>query len=238
MVRAFAHIERDKMANQSRRVEHNGSIAARILDEKTVYAGYISVLRRRVEFASPGALADGARANDAAAATTSEIVDFDIAGHPSTTFKCAVVLPYHSDTNEVTVVREYAHGPGRYTYALPSGNFDPKNHKDLHDTAVHELEEEAHLTKGTWHALLPRDHPGVPEVKWCANAFTPYLCVDPEAHGAPKSRDWVETVSGQRVERVDMDEFVAMLTEGRLLLPSIATGFMAIARLRQLGMGV
>lgn len=148
------------------------------------------------------------------------------------------MFPFHSNTNEVTVVREYAHGADRYMYALPSGNFDPQLHKNLQDTALFELEEEAQLTGGSWHSLHPRRHPGIPEVKWCANAFTPFLCIDATRHHTPKPRDWVEIVSGQNVERVSVVRFVEMLAEGSLLLPAIATGYMALAKLRIMGFNV
>ena len=37
--------------------------------------------------------------------------------------------------------------------------------------------------------LLPPDHPGIAEVKWCANRFTPFLCIDPVQAAAPGARD-------------------------------------------------
>lgn len=39
---------------------------------------------------------------------------------------------------------------------------------------------QACLKGGEWHSLLPDHHPGIAEVKWCRNRFTPFLCVDPE----------------------------------------------------------
>lgn len=37
--------------------------------------------------------------------------------------------------------------------------------------------------------LLPPDHPGIAEVKWCANRFTPFLCIDPVPAADPGARD-------------------------------------------------
>lgn len=31
--------------------------------------------------------------------------------------------------------------------------------------------------------LIPENHPGVPEVKWCSNRFTPFLSLDPKVRG-------------------------------------------------------
>ena len=38
---------------------------------------------------------------------------------------------------------------------------------------------QAGLSGGEWHQLIPSDHPGIAEVKWCANRFTPFLCINP-----------------------------------------------------------
>lgn len=217
-------------------------VSATILDEKVMYAGYITVIRRRVQFKSfqHAEACDDATAPAAGSRRKidhcNQCVDFDVAGHPAATFRCAVVFPYHPLTDQVTLVHEYAQGAGRYMYALPSGNFDPKRHQDVKQTAIFELEEEAHLTGGQWHELLPPRHPGIPEVKWCANAFTPYLCINPERHANAKPRDWVESVSGQRVECVSVERFRELVAGGNLLLPSIATGYMALNRLQDLGL--
>lgn len=219
-------------------------VSATVLNEKVMYAGYITVIRRQVHFASGESAKQAQSCDDDTAPATdppgsidqcNQCVNFDVAGHPAATFRCAVVFPYHPLTDQVTLVHEYAQGAGRYMYALPSGNFDPEQHRDVKQTAVFELEEEAHLTGGEWHELLPSRHPGIPEVKWCANAFTPFLCIGPEPHANAKPRDWVESVSGQRVECVSVARFRELIAGGKLLLPSIATGYMALDKLRELG---
>lgn len=48
---------------------------------------------------------------------------------------------------------------------------------------------QAWLAGGEWHRLLPADHPGLPEVKWCMNRFVPFLAVDPQPDLNPGSRD-------------------------------------------------
>jgi hypothetical protein len=50
-------------------------------------------------------------------------------------------------------------------------------------------QSKARLTGGAWSRLLPDDHPGLAEVKWCANRFDPYLVIDPVRDGDPGSRD-------------------------------------------------
>ena len=52
--------------------------------------------------------------------------------------------------------------------------------------------------------LLPPDHPGIAEVKWCANRFTPFLCIDPVPAADPGARDAEE-------EHMDVSQFEALL---------------------------
>lgn len=205
-------------------------------------------------------------------------VSYDVIGHPRCEFRFAVVFPYHppaaagdcgggggaggsnknEDEGEVTLVREYAHGPHRFVYTLPSGQYERAKHgggegsggegggggsleeqeaaRDLLATARAELEEEALLEGGEWHRLLPAGHPGIPEVKWCANAFEPFLCVGPTPHPAPAARDGEEEAAGIEAVRVPLCEFRRLAASGEMLLPSVATGWMAIEKLRELGL--
>jgi hypothetical protein len=48
---------------------------------------------------------------------------------------------------------------------------------------------QAWLAGGEWHRLLPVDHAGLPEVKWCMNRFVPFLAIDPQPDLNPGSRD-------------------------------------------------
>ena len=194
-------------------------------------------------------------------------VSYDVIGHPRCEFRFAVVFPYHppppprqkkgddedadanadananaddkgDDEGDVTLVREYAHGPHRFLYSLPSGQFERDKHGDggLLATARAELEEEARLEGGEWHPLLPAGHPGIPEVKWCANAFEPFLCVGPEPHPCPAARDGEEEAAGLEAVRVPLREFRRLAANGEVLLPSVAAGWMAMERLRELGL--
>lgn len=45
------------------------------------------------------------------------------------------------------------------------------------------------LAGGKWLPLLPPEHPGLAEVKWCLNRFKPFLVVDPHMDLDPGSRD-------------------------------------------------
>jgi hypothetical protein len=52
---------------------------------------------------------------------------------------------------------------------------------------------QAWLAGGDWHRLLPADHEGLPEVKWCMNRFVPFLAIDPQPDPNPGSRDAEES---------------------------------------------
>lgn len=41
------------------------------------------------------------------------------------------------------------------------------------------LQVQAQLEGGEWVDLLGPGHQGIAEVKWCANRFTPFLCIGP-----------------------------------------------------------
>jgi hypothetical protein len=58
---------------------------------------------------------------------------------------------------------------------------------------------QAWLAGGQWHCLLPPGHAGLPEVKWCANRFMPFLVVAPQRDTNPGSRDAEE--AGMEVGR-------------------------------------
>jgi hypothetical protein len=225
-------------------------VSARVLGERLAHRRYLATFDRLVRFTRPGPAPGAASApeNNAEASEKEHHHDvaYDVIGHPRCEFRFAVVFPYHPATNddddddegEVTLVREYAHGPHRFVFTLPSGQFERQKHGDggLLATARAELEEEAHLEGGTWHRLLPEGHPGIPEVKWCANAFEPFLCVGPSAHPAPAARDGEEEAAGIEAVRVPLRAFRRLAASGEMLLPSVATGWMAIEKLRELGL--
>lgn len=48
---------------------------------------------------------------------------------------------------------------------------------------------QAQLLGGKLLPLLPLDLPGIPESKWCANRFHPFLCIDPQPDPSPPPRD-------------------------------------------------
>ncbi|KAF8056764.1 RD21A [Scenedesmus sp. PABB004] len=161
--------------------------------------------------------------------------------HPQPALQVAPMQQYelvsealHSRYLTVTLVREYAQGPHALAYCLPTGGLDPGRHADVAECAARELSEEAWLAGGQWHRLLAPEHPGLPEVKWCMNRFVPFLVVDPGTDPQPGSRDAEE--ASMEVLRLPLDEFRWLMVSGEMLLPSITTAYMALDRLRELGL--
>ncbi|GBF98548.1 hypothetical protein Rsub_11878 [Raphidocelis subcapitata] len=195
-----------------------------ISTEEILHKRYLTLYNRRVRFTAPG--------HD-----VSRDVNFDVVGHPQSAFRFAVTFPFHPYRDrkggEVTVIREYAQGPNSLMYCLPTGGFDPRKHTDLEACAKAELSEEAWLKGGRWLPLLAPDHPGLAEVKWCVNRFRPFLVVDPVADADPGSRDLEEVTL--EVLRMPLEEFRALMISGDMLLPSIATSYLAIDKLKEEG---
>lgn len=57
---------------------------------------------------------------------------------------------------------------------------------------------QAQLEGGEWVDLLGPAHPGIAEVKWCANRFTPFLCIGPSpavTAGKMDAEEFIEVCS-------------------------------------------
>ena len=53
---------------------------------------------------------------------------------------------------------------------------------------------QAQLEGGEWVDLLGPGHPGIAEVKWCVNRFTPFLCIGPNAAASVGKHDAEEFI--------------------------------------------
>ncbi|KAK9843778.1 hypothetical protein WJX81_005907 [Elliptochloris bilobata] len=204
--------------------EHYTEPEFSIVSELVVHQRYLTLFNRRIRF-------------PAVEARPEVEYDYDIVGHPQADFHFCVTFPFHplpdgQRGGEVTLLREHCQGPNKMMFVLPTGSFDPKRHGGREACARAELSEEAHLAGGEWQRLLPADHAGLAEVKWSPNRFTPFLCIGPQADGMPGARDAEEFIE---VHRVGLAKLRALMTGGDMLLPSVATCFLALDRLRCLG---
>eukprot|EP00884_Botryococcus_braunii_P018785 jgi/Botrbrau1/5590/Bobra.97_2s0018.1 len=194
----------------------------RVQSEEVLHSRYLTVYSRKVEL--PPTLDGKVR-----------VIDYDLVGHPKGEFKFAVSFPFHPYPDrpggEVTLIREYSQGSNEMSWALPTGSFDRTKHDGLEACARSELSEEARLTGGKWEALLKDGHPGIQEVKWCLNRFVPFLCVNPQEDKEPGARDEAEFME---IHRVGLEALRELMQSGDMQLPSLATCYLALDRLRDL----
>lgn len=206
-----------------------------IVSEKVIHQRYLTVYDTEVQFLSSN--------SSSTAQTSPPSLHFDLVGHPQANFQYAVTFPFHphplhpSDwrKGQVTLLREYAQGVNQLQYCLPTGAYDPRKHSTILDCAKAELSEEALLRSSptitppssSWHSLLESDDsPGIIEVKWCKNRFLPFIVVDPEQDPEPGSRDKEEVF--MEVMKVSVEEAKRLARSGEMLLPSVATVYLAI----------
>lgn len=119
-------------------------------------------------------------------------------------------------------------------WSLPAGAVDGAKHASLEAAAAAELSEECGLRGGTLIRLLPDNHPGLLETKWCRNRFTPFLCVDPERDAAPGQRDAEEAVL--TCQRMPLHRLMDLLYGDDVLLHSVATTHLAVRELMRRGL--
>ncbi|CAI5526437.1 unnamed protein product [Closterium sp. Naga37s-1] len=156
-----------------------------------------------------------------------KVVEYDIVSSASSHFIC--VLPFHSATQSVTLLKEYAQGANSLLYTVPCGGLS-SSHTSLEDCVRSELSEEARLRGGQLVRLIPEDHPGLLEVKWCKNRFTPFLVIDPLPDLTPLPRDPEEFIQVLHLPAQDLDR---LALGGDMLLPSVVTCTMAMQYLRE-----
>lgn len=162
---------------------------------------------------------------------------YDVVGHPQASFHSVHVLVAHlGAAPSFSFVREYGQGPNTLIWSLPAGGFDARKHGSLEAAAAAELSEECSLKGGELLRLLPAEHPGLLESKWCANRFTPFLCIDPGVDESPGQRDPEET--GLTVHRLSAAEVESALYGGDMLPPAILTWHLGVAELRRRGVAI
>ena len=216
---ASQHAALDGGASQHAALDGGASRAFVVRSERVVYKRFLQVESREVAYP------DGRTAS------------FDIVGHPKNRYVFVVVFVFHTASQSVTLLREFAQAaPPHSTHvlSLPCGGYEPSKHASMEAAARAELSEEAHLSGGAWHCLLPHQDPGILEAKWCRNRFTPFLCIDPEADSRPGARDAEEEIEVLR--EWPLTRLREAMAAGELLLPSLQTSVSALAWLERAGM--
>ncbi|KAJ3157817.1 hypothetical protein HDU89_000196 [Geranomyces variabilis] len=187
-----------------------------VISEEEAYRRYISVWHRKVRYP------DGRE------------ISWDVAGHDVPNPSFSVTFPFDTKTKTTSLIIEYAQGTNDLKYTFAAGGFDKKKHKTILDTAKSELSEESRLSGGTWISLLPEDHEGIGELKWCRNRFIPFLVLDATPDTHPRSRDAEELIEIRR--NVSIADLKKIIMNGELMLPSVQTAWMALDYLERNGM--
>jgi hypothetical protein len=96
-----------------------------------------------------------------------------------------------------------------------------------------ELSEEMQLAGGEWIALHDSQE-GIPELKWGSNRFWPFLVIDPRPDPHPKEQDPEEYIIVHQA--ITIERLKELIMQGRLMLPSVQTAWMAMERLKSMGL--
>eukprot|EP00904_Undaria_pinnatifida_P011178 jgi/Undpi1/7190/HiC_scaffold_22.g09664.m1 len=147
-----------------------------------------------------------------------------------------VVLVWHTDSNTLTLIKEFAPGREEVSYGVVAGMYERNKHDSPLQAAKYELEEEAHLLGGTWHALCDDADTTVNADKYSNNEFYCWLVVDPHVTATPRALDDEESIEIQR--GITMKQATRMLTGGKLSIVSSFTLLMGARKLRELGLDV
>lgn len=97
-----------------------------------------------------------------------------------------------------------------------------------------QLEEEAHLLGGTWHALCDDAETTINADKYSTNEFYCWLVVDPHVTPSPRALDDEEFIEIKR--GISMHHAMSMVVGGELSIVSSFVVLMGARKLRQLGL--
>lgn len=182
-----------------------------ILNEKIVYSGWRTILRRTVQMRN------------------GKVVDFDLVG-VKTGEGAVLIFAWDSRNKTATMIREYMPASHRIMFGLAAGLIEDKHGHDTELAARHELEEECHLRGGEW-ILLTKEP--VAMDKYSTTKMYCYLVIDPEPEENPKPLDDEEDI--EIVSGVTIPEILEWLVHGEMNLVGSWGALLAIEKLRDLG---
>lgn len=147
--------------------------------------------------------------------------------YPSILACCPARCPY-------TESRSNNNRYGSVRYLDPTHCRQPQALIVAFNVVVPQLEEEAHLLGGTWHALCDDAETTINADKYSSNEFYCWLVVDPYVTPTPKPMDDEEFIEIER--GVSMQRCMSMLGRGELSIVSSFVVLMGARKLRQLGL--
>jgi len=225
-----------------------------LLSESVLYAGHWrKLMNRRVQF-PPAVLAGGQ--------TSSIIADFEIVTQAGTD-QAVLIFVWNSTSQTTTMVREYMPAPHAMTMGLAAGvveadkhdhhqsNTHDDNHHHSHDhqhdhdidtrqiAACYELEEECHLTGGTWFQLAT----DVILDKYSTTRMTVFLVIDPvhcrsndDGSDDQMIRPRDEMEQGMEiVSGITLETLLNWITTGKMTVVGSWASLLALQKLRELG---
>lgn len=154
-----------------------------IIDEKTVYSGWRTILNRKVRMRN------------------GKVVDFDLVG-VKTGEGAVLVFAWDTKSKTATMIREYMPASHKVLWGIAAGLIEDKHQHDAELAARHELEEECHLKGGKWIPLLTQ--PAAMD-KYATTTIQCYLVIDPDPEENPKPLDDeedIEIVSGVTIPEI------------------------------------
>lgn len=141
-----------------------------------------------------------------------------------------MIFAWDSKTKTSTLVREYMPGSNKILYGIAAGLIEAKHGDKPAVAAQHELEEECHLTGGTWISLSSQ--PSSMD-KYALTEIHAFLVIDAETEANPKPLDDEEDI--EIVEGVTIPEILQFIANGEMNLVGGWGCLLAIEKLRELG---
>lgn len=198
------------IAYTSRGGSQDDASSFEILEETVAYSRWRTITQRKVRMRN------------------GKIVDFDLVG-VKTGPGAVLVFAWNTKTKTATLVREYMPASHKILWGLAAGLIEEKHGEDPSVAAQHELEEECHLTGGTW---IPLSKAPSAMDKYALTAITAYLVLDPETAIDPKPLDEEEDI--EIVPGVSAAEIMEYIATGEMNLVGGWGSMLALAKLREL----
>ncbi len=144
----------------------------------------------------------------------------------------AIVFAWDSKTKTATIVKEYNPGPNKMLCGLAAGIVEKDKHNsDYRKAAGDELEEECHLSGGTWHRLL-NEGASIAMDKYVVTEIVAYLVVDPVKVANPPPLDAEEEI--EILDGVTVEEILELIRNGEMNCIGAFASLLAIEKLREL----
>ena len=142
-----------------------------------------------------------------------------------------IVFAWDSSTKTATLCREYNPGPNQILCGLAAGIIEEDKHdSNVRTAAEHELEEELHLSGGTWYSLL--DEPMAMD-KYATTMIHPFLVIDAQHVSNPRPLDDEEEI--EILTGIPVDEIIRIIRQGGMNVVASWAVLLALEKLRLLG---